>query len=64
MRITSTFLDEITHDIPSNNWVREEWADEFKIMKSIGIDTAVILWLRMERRCGCADAGNAVGKLS
>jgi len=32
MRITGTFLDEITHDIPSNNWGREEWADEFKIM--------------------------------
>lgn len=25
-RITGTFLDEITHDIPSQNWGQEEWA--------------------------------------
>lgn len=43
MRITGTFLDEITHDIPSNNWGREEWAEDFKIMKSIGIDTVILI---------------------
>jgi hypothetical protein len=43
MRITGTFLDEITHDIPSNNWGREEWADDFRIMKSIGIDTVILI---------------------
>jgi hypothetical protein len=43
MRITGTFLDEITHDIPSNNWGREEWAEDFRIMRSIGIDTVILI---------------------
>ncbi len=47
MRITGTFLDEITHDIPSNNWGREEWARDFQIMKAIGIDTVILI------RAGC-----------
>jgi hypothetical protein len=47
MKITATFLDEITHDIPSNNWDREQWFNDFKIMKYIGIDTVVMI------RCGC-----------
>ena len=47
MRITGTFLDEITHDIPSNNWGHEEWAKDFEIMKAIGIDTVILI------RAGC-----------
>jgi hypothetical protein len=47
MRITGTFLDEITHDIPSNNWGRDEWAADFGIMKAIGIDTVILI------RAGC-----------
>jgi hypothetical protein len=43
MRITGTFLDEITYDIPSNNWGREEWAADFARMRSIGIDTVIII---------------------
>ncbi len=43
MRITGTFLDEITHDIPSQNWGREEWAAEFDVMRQIGIDTVIII---------------------
>lgn len=43
MRITATFLDEVTCDIPSNNWGREEWAQDFRIMKAIGIDTVVMI---------------------
>jgi hypothetical protein len=46
MRITGTFLDEITHDIPSNNWGEDEWTETFKIMKSVGIDTVILI------RCG------------
>ncbi|MFZ5517645.1 MAG: DUF4434 domain-containing protein [Candidatus Zhuqueibacterota bacterium] len=42
-KITGTFLDEITHDIPSNNWGREEWLREFDVMKSIGMDTVIII---------------------
>ncbi len=47
MRITGTFLDEITHDIPSNNWGPETWAKDFEIMKAIGIDTVILI------RAGC-----------
>lgn len=43
MRITGTFLDEITHDIPSNNWSTEEWAKDFKVVKAIGIDTVILI---------------------
>jgi hypothetical protein len=43
MKITGTFLDEITHDIPSNNWGKKDWEEEFAIMKSIGIDTVIMI---------------------
>jgi hypothetical protein len=47
MKITGTFLDEITHDIPANNWDRDTWAREFEIMNAIGIDTVIMI------RAGC-----------
>ena len=34
MRITGTFLDEISHDIPHQNWGREEWDADFRAMKA------------------------------
>lgn len=43
MKITGTFIDEITHDIPSANWSPKEWAEDFDAMKSIGIDTVIII---------------------
>ena len=46
MKITGTFLDEITVDIPSNNWGPEEWGKYFAAMKRMGIDTVIII------RCG------------
>lgn len=42
MSITGTFLDEITHDIPSANWGPEEWSRDFDAMKEIGIDTVFV----------------------
>lgn len=41
--ITGTFLDEITYDIPSQNWGREDWRREFDTMKDAGIDTAIVI---------------------
>ena len=41
MKITGTFLDEISHDIPSSNWGPEEWAADFDAMKADGIDTVI-----------------------
>ena len=46
MKITATFLDEISHDIPHQNWGPEEWELDFQAMKTVGIDTVVLI------RCG------------
>ena len=46
MKISATFLDEISHDIPHQNWGPEEWDKDFLAMKNIGINTVVMI------RCG------------
>ena len=46
MKITGTFIDEISHDIPHQNWGPREWEKDFQFMKSAGIDTVVVI------RCG------------
>lgn len=46
LRITGTFLDEISHDIPHQNWGAKEWDADFAHMKRIGIDTVIMI------RCG------------
>ncbi len=43
MKITGTFLDEITHDIPSANWGAQEWAADFDAMRAVGIDTVILI---------------------
>jgi len=46
MLITGTFLDEISHDIPHQNWGQKEWEKDFQHMKTMGIDTVILI------RCG------------
>ena len=41
--ITGTFLDEISHDIPHQNWGEKEWDQDFQHMKNIGIDTVIMI---------------------
>lgn len=41
--ITGTFLDEISHDIPHQNWGFAEWELDFKAMQVIGIDTVILI---------------------
>jgi hypothetical protein len=41
--ITGTFLDEISHDIPHQNWGEAEWDKDFAHMKAIGIDTVILI---------------------
>ncbi|MFT3675151.1 MAG: DUF4434 domain-containing protein [Chitinophagaceae bacterium] len=41
--ITGTFLDEISHDIPHQNWGKKEWDNDFKNMKRIGINTVIMI---------------------
>jgi hypothetical protein len=43
MKITGTFLDEISHDIPSANWGPAEWAADFDAMQAVGIDTVILI---------------------
>jgi len=43
MRITGTFIDEITYDIPSQNWSDEDWDCDLAAMQAIGIDTVIII---------------------
>jgi hypothetical protein len=43
LRITGTFLDEISHDIPHQNWGEKEWDRDFQHMKAIGIDTVIMI---------------------
>lgn len=46
MQITGTFIDEISHDIPHQNWGEKEWDADFGHMKAMGIDTVILI------RCG------------
>jgi hypothetical protein len=41
--LTGTFLDEISHDIPHQNWGPLEWERDFGAMKAIGIDTVILI---------------------
>jgi hypothetical protein len=41
--ISGTFLDEISHDIPHQNWSEKEWNDDFLAMKRAGIDTVILI---------------------
>ena len=50
-RITGTFLDEITHDIPSQNWGAAQWRKEFELYKTIGIDTVIIIRAGYQNKC-------------
>ncbi len=43
LRITGTFLDEISHDIPHQNWGEQEWDQDFRHMKAMGIDTVIMI---------------------
>lgn len=43
MHITGTFLDEISHDIPHQNWGEAEWDADFQAMKRVGIDTVILI---------------------
>ena len=43
LKITGTFLDEISHDIPHQNWGEKEWDQDFQHMKNIGIDTVIMI---------------------
>ncbi|MFN5136471.1 MAG: DUF4434 domain-containing protein [Chitinophagaceae bacterium] len=43
MLITGTFIDEISHDIPHQNWGAKEWEQDFQHMAAMGIDTVIMI---------------------
>ena len=43
MPIKATFLDEISWDIPHQNWGVKEWDRDFMAMKNMGINTVVMI---------------------
>ena len=49
--ISGTFLDEITHDIPSQNWDRKKWRKEFELYSKIGMDTVIIIRAGYQNKC-------------
>lgn len=53
MRITGTFLDEISYDIPHQNWGPKEWEADFQAMKACGIDTVILIRCGLRRFIAC-----------
>lgn len=57
MPIHATFLDEISWDIPHQNWGVKEWDKDFQAMKAIGIHTVVLIraglgrWIASPFKC-------------
>ena len=57
MPIKATFLDEVSWDIPHQNWGVKEWDEDFKAMKKMGINTVVMIraglgkWIAAPFRC-------------
>lgn len=43
MRLTGTFLDEISFDIPHQNWGFREWDRDFAAMRAIGIRRVIMI---------------------
>lgn len=57
MPIKATFLDEISWDIPHQNWGIKEWDKDFRAMSAIGINTVVMIraglgkWITSPFKC-------------
>ena len=43
IKVTGTFLDEISHDIPHQNWGAKDWDKDFAAMQAMGIDTVIMI---------------------
>ena len=48
--ITGSFLDEITADIPCQNWGEKEWDRDFSAMKKAGIERVFLIRAGFNRR--------------
>ncbi len=43
MKLKGTFIDEISHDIPHQNWGEAEWDADFQAMRAAGLDTVILI---------------------
>ena len=51
--LSGTFIDEITADIPSQNWGMREWAREFDLYAEQGLDTVILIRAGSGARLAC-----------
>jgi len=51
--ITGTFIDEMTHDIPSQNWGLLDWETEFDTFVETGIDTVIMIRTGYGEKLAC-----------
>lgn len=51
--VTGTFIDEMTHDIPAQNWGLDEWTTEFDTFVRAGIDTVIIIRTGYGEKLAC-----------
>jgi hypothetical protein len=58
--VSGTFIDEITVDIPGQNWGPAEWAAEFGTFVTAGIDTVIMIRAGCGERLACPSS--AIGK--
>lgn len=49
--IAATFIDEVTYDIPAQNWSNEQWSKDLEYMQDIGINTVVIMRSVFYNKC-------------
>ena len=56
IKLKGTFLDEITHDIPSQNWTARDWDKDFRAMKAVGIDTVILIRAGYKRQAALPSA--------
>ncbi len=59
--LTGTFIDEISHDIPSANWSVAEWTEDFSAMQRVGIDTVILIRSGYQNKC--TFPSNVLGKV-
>ena len=57
MKITGTFIDGISHDIPHRNWGAKEWEMDFQHMAAMGIDTVISPWIEGKKAVPAASSG-------
>lgn len=43
LKTTGIFLNEVSHDVPHQNWGEGEWEQDFRYMRDIGVNTVIMI---------------------